>query len=234
MPAADSAETLLRVHDLRTYLPVRGPLLSRRRRWLKAVDGVSLVLERGRTLGIVGESGCGKTTLARSILRLIRPTGGTVWFEGRDVLALRGAELRRFRRRAQIIFQDPIGSLNPRLRVEAIVGEALRVHGLVRTRRERRERQRGSESQVYRSPSFTSGPGGLGQSPAGGGEYRSPAFREYDVAADPSRAASRRPTYPAICAQCGAETQLPFRPVEGKEYYCRDCYRSRKAGPGGP
>jgi CxxC-x17-CxxC domain-containing protein len=100
-------------------------------------------------------------------------------------------------------------------------------------RRERRERQRGSESQVYRSPSFTSGPGGLGQSP-GGGEYRSPAFREYDVAADPSRAASRRPTYPAICAQCGAETQLPFRPVEGKEYYCRDCYRSRKAGPGGP
>jgi CxxC-x17-CxxC domain-containing protein len=93
-------------------------------------------------------------------------------------------------------------------------------------RRERRERQRGSESQVYRSPSFTSGPAA---SP-GSGEYRSPAFREYDAAADASRERARRPTYPAICAQCGVETQLPFRPVEGKEYYCRDCYRARKGG----
>jgi len=98
-------------------------------------------------------------------------------------------------------------------------------------RRERRDRQRGNESQVYRAPSFETG---RGQVFGGGGEYRSPAFREYDVAADPTRDHARRPTYPAICAQCGAETQLPFRPVEGKEYYCRDCYRSRKDTGGGP
>jgi CxxC-x17-CxxC domain-containing protein len=102
-------------------------------------------------------------------------------------------------------------------------------------RRERRERQRGSESQVYRAPSFETGRGAAFGGGPPMGEYRSPAFREYDVAADPTRQAARRPTYPAICAQCGAETQLPFRPVEGKEYYCRDCYRSRKAsGIGGP
>lgn len=98
-------------------------------------------------------------------------------------------------------------------------------------RRERRERQRGAESQVYRAPSFQGGPSP--SAAAFGGEYRSPAFREYDVASDPTRSQSRRPTYPATCAQCGAETQLPFRPIEGKEYYCRDCYRARKAG-GGP
>jgi CxxC-x17-CxxC domain-containing protein len=105
-------------------------------------------------------------------------------------------------------------------------------------RRDRRDRQRGSESQVYRAPSFETGRTAPFAGGGGGsgmvGEYRSPAFREYDVASDPSRQAARRPTYPAICSACGAETQLPFRPVEGKEYFCRDCYRTRKASsPGG-
>jgi len=141
MPApAANAVPLLRVAGLRTYLPVRRGALRRGPQYLKAVDDVSVELQRGQTLGLVGESGCGKTTLARTILRLIPPTAGTVYFEGRDVGALRGAELRAFRRRAQIIFQDPVASLNPRLRVETIVGEALTVHGLVRSARERRER----------------------------------------------------------------------------------------------
>jgi oligopeptide transport system ATP-binding protein len=141
MPApAANAVPLLRVDGLRTYLPVRRGMLRRGPQYLKAVDDVSFELQRGQTLGLVGESGCGKTTLARTILRLIPPTAGTVYFEGRDVGALRGAELRAFRRRAQIIFQDPVASLNPRLRVETIVGEALTVHGLARSARERRER----------------------------------------------------------------------------------------------
>jgi len=141
MPApAANAVPLLRVDGLKTYLPVRRGALRRGPQYLKAVDDVSFELRRGRTLGLVGESGCGKTTLARTILRLIPPTAGTVYFEGGDVGALRGAELRAFRRRAQIIFQDPVASLNPRLRVETIVGEALTVHGLARSARERRER----------------------------------------------------------------------------------------------
>ena len=107
---------------------------------IRAVDGVSFTLDRGQTLGLVGESGCGKTTLARTILRLIPATSGQVHFEGRDVLALRGAALRALRRDMQIVFQDPLGSLNPRLRVESIVGEALTVHRLVSSAAERRER----------------------------------------------------------------------------------------------
>jgi len=142
---------LLSVKDLRTYLPARhgaGRGKSSRDRngsgdaadVIRAVDGVSFTLDRGQTLGLVGESGCGKTTLARTILRLIPATSGQVHFDGRDVLALRGAALRAMRRDMQIIFQDPLGSLNPRLRVESIVGEALTVHGLVRSAAERRER----------------------------------------------------------------------------------------------
>ncbi len=129
---------LLRVVDLKVHLAARGAGFGPRRQ-LKAVDGVSFEVHRGRTLGLVGESGCGKTTLARAILRLILPTAGRVEFGGRDVATLRGAALKRFRQRAQIIFQDPVASLNPRLRVETIVGEALIVHGLVRSSEERRE-----------------------------------------------------------------------------------------------
>lgn len=135
-----AAPLLLDVRDLSVWYPVRSGLLGRRTGWMKAVDGVSLRVSRGETLGIVGESGCGKTTLGRAILRLIPKTSGTVMFEGRDVYAARGAALKRLRRDMQVVFQDPAGSLNPRMRVEMIVGEAMLVHGLAKSRGEMRQR----------------------------------------------------------------------------------------------
>ncbi len=126
----DATGPLLRVENLTVAVPDKARVI---------VDGVSFDLAPARTLGLVGESGCGKTTLARAILRLIPPTAGRVIFEGRDVSALSATELRALRRRMQIVFQDPYSSLNPRLRVGAIVGEAPRLHGLVRTARQERE-----------------------------------------------------------------------------------------------
>jgi len=123
---------LLEVRDLRKHFPVRGGLLRRETGAVHAVDGVSFDLAAGETLGIVGESGCGKSTLGRLVLRLIEPTAGTIRFAGEDLLALDGTALRHKRRDMQLIFQDPFGSLNPRLRVGAIVGEGLEVHGLAR------------------------------------------------------------------------------------------------------
>ncbi len=123
---------LLEVQDLQTWFPIRRGLLQRVSGHVKAVDGVSFHLRKGETLGLVGESGCGKTTVGRTLLRLIEPTGGRVLFEGRDVLRMAGEELRLLRRRMQIIFQDPGGSLNPRMRVGRIVGEPLEVHGVAR------------------------------------------------------------------------------------------------------
>ena len=123
---------LLEVVDLKMHFPVRRGLLQRKVGTVKAVDGVSFHLRKGETLGLVGESGCGKTTVGRTILRLLEPTGGNVLFDGRDVLAMPAAELRQIRRRMQIIFQDPGGSLNPRMRVGHIVGEPLEVHGLAK------------------------------------------------------------------------------------------------------
>jgi oligopeptide transport system ATP-binding protein len=129
------SEALLEVRDLRKHFPIRRGLFAREVGSVKAVDGVSFDLAGGETLGLVGESGCGKTTVGRSLLRLIEPTAGSVRFDGRDVLAASSDELRAMRRHMQIIFQDPYASLNPRMSVADIVGEGLRVHGLVTGRK---------------------------------------------------------------------------------------------------
>jgi ABC-type glutathione transport system ATPase component len=123
---------LLEVRELHTHFAVRSGLLQRTTDSIRAVDGVSLHVRRGETLGLVGESGCGKTTVGRSILRLVPITSGEIRYDGRDVARMRGRELKRFRREAQVIFQDPEGSLNPRMRVGGIVGEPLLVHGKAR------------------------------------------------------------------------------------------------------
>jgi oligopeptide/dipeptide ABC transporter ATP-binding protein len=122
------AEPILQVKGLKTYFPIKRGVLQRTVGWLKAVDDVSFSLRPGETLGLVGESGCGKTTCARSIIRLIEPTEGTITFKGRDVRGLEGRELRALRRDMQIIFQDPYASLNPRMSVTSIVGEGLKIH----------------------------------------------------------------------------------------------------------
>ena len=121
-------QPLLVVDSLQMHVPTRQGLLRRVVGAVQAVDGVSFSIAKGRTLGIVGESGCGKTTVGRSVLRLVEPTGGSVHFDGLEVLAMRGASMRALRRRMQIVFQDPYGSLNPRLCVRAILEEGLIIH----------------------------------------------------------------------------------------------------------
>ena len=123
------AAPLLDVRDLRKAFPVRGGWLGRARGAVRAVDGVSFAVEAGSTLGLVGESGCGKSTTARLVLRLIEPDGGTVSFDGRDVGALTSPQLRALRRDMQIVFQDPYSSLNPQMCVRDLIGFNLRVHG---------------------------------------------------------------------------------------------------------
>src|SRR5512137_2169021 len=130
-------EDLIEVRGLVKYFPVRGGILQRTQGWVKAVDDVSFTIRRGETLGLVGESGCGKTTVGRLLLRLIEPTAGHVWFEGRDLTAVGGSELKALRREMQIIFQDPFSSLDPRSQVGDSIGEGLLIHG-VRDARERR------------------------------------------------------------------------------------------------
>ena len=127
-------DILLDVRDLKTHFPVRRGLLGRTVGYVRAVDGVSFSLGRGKTLGLVGESGCGKTTAGRTILRLIPATAGTVTFDRQNVFGLAPGDLRRLRRHMQIIFQDPFGSLNPRMTVGGIIGEPLKVHGIARGR----------------------------------------------------------------------------------------------------
>jgi len=134
------SEPLLKVQDLVKHFPIKGGLFAREIDRVHAVDGVSFELAAGETLGVVGESGCGKSTTGRCILRLIEPTSGEVWFEGKNVTQASKQELRALARDMQIIFQDPYASLNPRMTVGAIVGEALTIHKLTKTPQEYQDR----------------------------------------------------------------------------------------------
>jgi oligopeptide transport system ATP-binding protein len=133
-------EPLLKVTDLKKHFPIRGGLLQREVGRVHAVDGVSFEVAKGETLGLVGESGCGKSTTGRCVLQLITPTSGSIVFEGRDVMQLGAHDLRALRRDMQIIFQDPFASLNPRMTVGAIIGEALIIHNLARSAKEHEAR----------------------------------------------------------------------------------------------
>ena len=140
--APGQGDVLLDVRNLVKHFSVGGGMFGGRAGTVRAVDGVSFTLRRGETLGLVGESGCGKTTTGRCILQLERPTSGQVIFEGQDLAALSDADIRPFRRRMQVIFQDPYASLNPRMTVGQILAEPLAVHGLVPDRDGRRTRVR--------------------------------------------------------------------------------------------
>jgi oligopeptide/dipeptide ABC transporter ATP-binding protein len=151
--AASSPEErpLVEVRDLVTHFPIRGGILQRTIATVQAVDGVSFTIRRGETLGLVGESGCGKTTVGRTLLRLIEPTSGSIIFDGKDITRLRGAALKPYRRRMQIIFQDPYASLDPRTPIGDSIGEGLRIHGLG-TPTERRARVKGIMDLVGLAP----------------------------------------------------------------------------------
>jgi len=147
---------LVRVENLKMHFPItKGILLQRRVGAIRAVDGISFDIRRGETLGLVGESGCGKSTTGRAILQLYRPTAGDVYLEDVNLTQLKGEDLRRMRRRMQIIFQDPYASLNPRMTVGSIIGEPLLVHGLAQGK-ELRERVQELLSVVGLNPYFVS------------------------------------------------------------------------------
>ena len=146
------AETLLRVEGLRTWFPVRAGLLRRTRGHVRAVDGVDLEVPAGRTLALVGESGCGKTTVGRSILRLEEPRMGAVWFDGVDLIGLSPSALRPYRRAIQIVFQDPLASLDPRMRVRDAVAEGMQAFGIGDSEAERSERVEALFERVQLDP----------------------------------------------------------------------------------
>lgn len=127
------AEVLVKVEGLKMYFPItQGIVIQRHIGDIKAVDGIDFFIRRGETLGLVGESGCGKSTTGRAVLQLYRPTAGQVYFEGQDLTKLKGEKLRQMRRKMQMIFQDPYASLNPRMTVGNIIGEPLEVHNILR------------------------------------------------------------------------------------------------------
>ena len=138
IPIKTTPKELLVVEDLKTYFPIRAGLLQRVVSQVKAVDGVSFSIREGETFGLVGESGCGKTTVGRTILRLQPATAGSVFFDGEDVFAKHGGDLKALRRNMQIIFQDPYSSLDPRVPVGETIAEGLEIHG-IKNRRERHE-----------------------------------------------------------------------------------------------
>ncbi|NLX10828.1 MAG: dipeptide ABC transporter ATP-binding protein [Chloroflexi bacterium] len=125
-----SNDTLVDIRNLKVYFDIKGGLLKRTVGVVKAVDGVDLEIKHGEILGLVGESGCGKTTVGRALLRLIEPTDGAIYFDGQNLAALSQSEMKPFRRKMQIVFQDPYSSLDPRSKIGDIVGEGLRVHGI--------------------------------------------------------------------------------------------------------
>jgi peptide/nickel transport system ATP-binding protein len=137
---AEGTAPLLRIENLQVHFPVRRGILARTVDHVKAVDGISFNVYRGQTLGLVGESGCGKTTTGRAILRLIEPTGGKVIYDGVDIGSLNGRALRSMRRKMQIVFQDPYGSLNPRMTIESALVEPMVIQRIGRNRAERRDR----------------------------------------------------------------------------------------------
>ena len=135
-----SQEPILKVQNLKTWYPLRKGVFGRTYDYIKSVNDVSFDVYPGETLGLVGESGCGKTTLGRSILRLVEPTSGNVIFEGRDITKLNNKELREYRKQAQIVFQDPYSSLNPRICIGDAIAEPMMVHGIEKDAKKRRER----------------------------------------------------------------------------------------------
>ncbi|MEP6639328.1 MAG: oligopeptide/dipeptide ABC transporter ATP-binding protein [Chloroflexota bacterium] len=151
-----AAEPLIRLQELKVYFPIRDGIIRQRHIGdIQAVDGVTLAVRRGETLGLVGESGCGKSTTGRAIIRLNPPTAGRIFFDGVDVTEYKGAELRRLRRRMQMIFQDPYASLDPRMTAGGIIAEPLDIHD-IGTTTERRERVRDLLSTVGLNPAYAS------------------------------------------------------------------------------
>jgi len=126
-----SVKELIKIEKLKKYFPIKSGIISRVSNYVKAVDGIDLCIPEGQTIGLVGESGCGKTTLGKTILKLLEPTSGEIIFENNNITHLSASKMRPFRREMQIVFQDPYGSLNPRMKVESIVSEGLAIHNIL-------------------------------------------------------------------------------------------------------